>query len=220
MPQPTGEFGVAPAILWIPEATPTAAVVATFRASSEAGAVHLRLELAHESPGTQVSVYRSRSIDFVTRELLTPEPLSFSTAAFTFVDANVEPGVTYHYWAQVHDPDGTSFMNGPVSATAGEGTALTFAAPPRPNPSAHGASFVYRIGADVASRGPVPVSLRLYDLQGRELNVLHEAPQSAGEHRVDWNGTDGHGRRLAAGVYLVRFRAGPVMRTHQVVMLD
>ncbi len=220
MPQPTGEFGLTPAILWIPEAQPTASVVATFRASGEDGAIRIQLDLAHESPGARASVFRSRSIEFATREALTAEPLPFERTAFVYHDDAVEPGTTYHYWVQVHDPDGTSFMNGPVSATAGTGSRVTFAAPPRPNPASHGASFAYRIGTDVAAGGPVAVSLRLYDLQGREVSVLRDGTERAGEHRVDWDGTDRYGRRLAAGVYLVRFRAGSVARTHSLVVVD
>jgi hypothetical protein len=220
MPQPTGEFGVSPAVLWIPEAQPTAVVVATFRAEQEAGAVRITLELMQESPGARVSVFRSTSDDFATRELLTPEPLSFTGRTFTYVDQEVAAGTAYQYWVEVRERDGATFMTGPVSATVGATPAVTFVSSPRPNPTVRGASFAYRIGSDVAPRGPVPVSLRLYDLQGREVSVLHDAPQAAGEYRVDWDGTGGDGRRLAAGVYLMRFRAGSASRTQSVVVVD
>ena len=220
MPQPTYEGGVVAAVVWIPEAMPTPAAVASFHAATEGGAIRVTLELTEATPGARASVFRSTSDDFVTRELLTSEPLPFAGAAFTYLDAQVEPGTTYHYWLLVHEPDGTSFMNGPIAVTAPGDTRVTFVSGPRPNPSTRGASFAYRIGSDVAPHGAVPVSLRLYDLQGREMSVLHDAPQGAGEYRVDWNGTGGDGRPLAAGVYLMRFRAGSVSRTHSVVVVN
>ena len=220
MPQPTFEGGVIPAIVWIPEPAATGTVVATFRAEGAADGIRVTLELTQESPGARASVFRSTSDEFTSRELLTMEPLPIEGASFHYHDAHVAPGIAYHYWIQVHDPDGTSFMNGPVSATAAGGVAVTFAAPPMPNPTSGGATFAYRIGADVVPGGPVPVSLRLYDLQGREVSVLHDGPQAPGEYRVEWDGTDRSGRGLPPGVYLMRFRAGSVTRTHPVVVVD
>lgn len=220
MPQPTVEGGIVPVTAWIPEAQPTAAVVATFRAAVEGEAVRVTLELMQDSPGARASVFRSTSEDFVTRDVLTAEPLPFAGREFSYVDTSVEPGVAYHYWVQVHEPDGSSFMNGPVSATTTVAASVTFAAAPRPNPASNGAAFAYRIGTDVASGGPVPVSLRLYDPQGREVSVLQNASQGPGEYHVAWDGTGSHGRRLPAGVYLMRFQAGTVSQTRHVVVVE
>jgi subtilisin family serine protease len=218
MPAPTVEGGIVPVTVWIPESQPTTGVVATFRAAPEGGAVRVTLDLTQETSGARASVFRSTSDVFATRELLTREPLLFEGTTFSYLDAGVAPGVVYHYWVQVHEPDGSTFMNGPVSATASAD--VTFAAPPWPNPASNGATFAYRIGADVGAGGSVPVSLRLYDAQGREVSVIHEASQGPGEYRVDWDGSGQNGRRLASGVYRMRFRAGHVSRTHPVVVVD
>jgi subtilisin family serine protease len=217
MPQSTYEGGVVPAIVWMPEQPTVAVEVVTFRAAAEAGAVRITLELAREPAGARASVFRSSTSDFATRQLLTPVPLPFAGAAFTFLDDAAQAGVAYHYWVQVREADGTTFMNGPVSVTPG---AMTFAAAPRPNPVSSGATFEYAVGSDVALAGPVRVSLRLYDLQGREVKLLRDTSQGQGRYRVDWNGTGESGQRLAAGVYLMRFRAGAVSRTQPVVVVD
>ncbi|MFH1569625.1 MAG: T9SS type A sorting domain-containing protein, partial [Gemmatimonadota bacterium] len=49
----------------------------------------------------------------------------------------------------------------------------------------------------------MPVSLRLYDVLGQEVAVLvsPDAPQSAGTHRVVWQGRDNAGRPVASGIY-------------------
>ena len=69
---------------------------------------------------------------------LTPEPLPFTGSTLTYNDAGVEPGVTYHYWVEVHRADGSSFMNRPVSHGPVRSRSDV---PPlrRGNPSSHGA---------------------------------------------------------------------------------
>lgn len=47
------------------------------------------------------------------------------------------------------------------------------------------------------------VTLKIYDLIGREVETLVEGSVPAGEHRLDWNATG-----LASGVYLCRLTAG------------
>jgi cytochrome c553 len=53
-----------------------------------------------------------------------------------------------------------------------------------------------------------PVALRVYDQRGRLVRRLVDERLIAGEHTAAWDGRDGEGRALAAGVYLVELRAG------------
>lgn len=48
------------------------------------------------------------------------------------------------------------------------------------------------------------VKLVIFDSQGREVRVLAQGQQTAGEHRVIWNGTSAVGERLASGLYFYR----------------
>jgi hypothetical protein len=56
----------------------------------------------------------------------------------------------------------------------------------------------------------VNVSLKIYDVSGKCQAVLVCGSQPAGFHAVTWNGADDAGRRLPAGIYLVRLEAGTV----------
>ena len=51
---------------------------------------------------------------------------------------------------------------------------------------------------------PERVSLRVYDMLGREVAVLVDERRPAGRHTVRFDA-----RRLASGVYLYRIEAGP-----------
>ncbi|UCG43508.1 MAG: T9SS type A sorting domain-containing protein, partial [candidate division WOR-3 bacterium] len=56
----------------------------------------------------------------------------------------------------------------------------------------------------------------IYDNSGRVVKTLASGAHEAGMHVVDWDGTDEYGRRLPAGVYLVRLEtrgAGAVTKT-------
>ncbi|MBD3222003.1 S8 family serine peptidase [bacterium] len=62
---------------------------------------------------------------------------------------------------------------------------------------------VIRLSLDRTERTRVAV----YDARGRRVATLHDGPLAGGEHRLTWDGRDGRGRQVAAGVYLVQVRA-------------
>jgi hypothetical protein len=135
------------------------------------------------------------------------------------MDDTAEPGVTYSYWVQVHEPDGTSFMNGPLSGRVESRGSITLARPATPNPVRGSTLFEYAIGSDIALAGAVPVTLQLLDLQGRVTRTLHRGDQSAGKYKVTWNLRDDHGARVTPGVYFLRFHAGPVNQQQKVMVV-
>ena len=208
MPQPTGEFGLAPALLWIPEVQPTAILVASFRADPDPSGCRLTLVLAQGGDGLRASVWRSESAEFATRSAVT-EPIGFTGARFEYLDTTARPGRTYHYWVQLLEADGSAVWNGPVAASVG-GVSVTFAAPASPNPVVRDARFHYAIGTDVAAAGPVAVRLTLHDAQGRRVRTLVDGAQGVGRYQAAWDATDDGGRRLSAGVYYLHFQAGAV----------
>jgi phosphatidylserine/phosphatidylglycerophosphate/cardiolipin synthase-like enzyme len=77
-----------------------------------------------------------------------------------------------------------------------------------PNPFRGSTSIVYAI--PVAQQ----VSLRLYDVQGRELQTLVDQLQNAGRYRVDLSV-----RGLASGAYFCRLQVGKVVQQRKMVLL-
>ncbi len=72
------------------------------------------------------------------------------------------------------------------------------------------------IGFDVAREGRI--QLRIYDLRGRRVRTLIDAPLAAGGHQAVWDGRDERGDAVAAGVYLARLSAGGETRTAKAVL--
>lgn len=91
-------------------------------------------------------------------------------------------------------------------------TALRFAAP-QPNPSRGGTTLRYSLPA----RGHV--ELVVLDVNGRIVSRLVTAMQQAGDHRVEWRGTDDHGRVVPAGIYYARLECQGEQRLQRVVRL-
>ncbi len=71
-----------------------------------------------------------------------------------------------------------------------------------PNPFNPETTIQYRVAE--ASR----VTLKIYDLLGREVRTLLDDVRPVGTHSLSWDGRDDRGRLLASGVYIYRLRAG------------
>jgi len=84
-----------------------------------------------------------------------------------------------------------------------------------PNPTTSRASISYELMASSNQ----PVSIGIYDIAGRRLIQLVNAPQAPGVHVIDWDGRDSSGQRVSGGVYFVRGHAGatPVQSSLTVV---
>jgi hypothetical protein len=64
------------------------------------------------------------------------------------------------------------------------------------------------------------VSLAVCDLSGSLVRTLVRAPMQPGRHSVNWDGTDGRGYELPAGVYFVRLDAGGTHLDRKVVLAE
>ena len=65
-----------------------------------------------------------------------------------------------------------------------------------------------------------PVTLRVYDLLGREVATLRSAEREpAGTHTVVWDGRANDGQLAASGTYLYRLEAGGTARTGRMVLV-
>jgi enediyne biosynthesis protein E4 len=63
------------------------------------------------------------------------------------------------------------------------------------------------------------VRLRLIALDGREVVTLLDGEEPAGRRTLSWTGHDRENRRVASGVYIVRFEALGAVRTRKLVIV-
>lgn len=64
-----------------------------------------------------------------------------------------------------------------------------------------------------------PVVLRIYSVLGQEVKKLVEARQEAGIQRVNWDGTDAHGRAVGSGIYFYQLHAGSFQATRKMILM-
>ena len=84
---------------------------------------------------------------------------------------------------------------------------------PAPHPSR--ADLVFALSLPHAG----PVSLLLYDLQGRRVRTLVDAILPPGEQRVIWDGRDAEGHAASPGIYFARLWTPMGARTRRVVRI-
>ena len=99
----------------------------------------------------------------------------------------------------------------PVAESAG--TVVSGLGMFQPNPVGSSSVLAYRLAA------AGPVRIELYDLAGRHVRTLLQAPMAAGEHTVNFTPVDQAGRRIAAGVYFVRLQTTDVTQIRQVTVI-
>jgi uncharacterized lipoprotein YddW (UPF0748 family) len=62
------------------------------------------------------------------------------------------------------------------------------------------------------------VSVKIYDILGREIKTLVSGFKSAGRHKVIWDGRDEQGSYISSGVYFCRMTAGSFSKTIKIVL--
>lgn len=63
------------------------------------------------------------------------------------------------------------------------------------------------------------VTLKIYNLQGKQVRTLVKSRQTANQHQVVWDSKDDNGKPVAAGVYLYRLEAGNFTNTKRLILL-
>ncbi|HNZ96614.1 MAG TPA: FlgD immunoglobulin-like domain containing protein [Thermoanaerobaculia bacterium] len=86
-----------------------------------------------------------------------------------------------------------------------------------PNPCRRQTTIRYSVPG--RGNGALPVRIEIFDVQGRRVALLADAPQVPGEHTVQWNGRDAAGHRISAGVYYCCLRAAGTSAIKTLVVL-
>lgn len=63
------------------------------------------------------------------------------------------------------------------------------------------------------------VSIKVYDILGKEIKLLVKEELSAREHKVQWNGKDNYNRELPSGIYFIKMTAGSYQKTIKAILL-
>ena len=145
-------------------------------------------------------VFRGDAPDFTPHQT----NLMAETDGTSHVDVLPEGEVAYYRLQAV----GANGMGGEAVAPASP-TAVATATPAAvrllgaaPNPFNPRTNIRFELPDDL------PVHLQVFDLRGRLVRTLVDAPLTAGRQEIAWDGRDQAGRNVGAGTYLYRLEAG------------
>ena len=86
-----------------------------------------------------------------------------------------------------------------------------------PNPFNPVTTIRYAVGGKRG--GPVPVTLKVYNVLGQLVRTLVDEEKAAGNYLVSWDGRDDSGQELASGVYLYRLKIEDLRVTKRMLLL-
>lgn len=86
-----------------------------------------------------------------------------------------------------------------------------------PNPFNSTTLIRYQLSAISGPRSAV--SLKIYNVLGREVRTLVNGEKGPGDYAVVWNGKDNQGKGVSSGVYFCRFRKGNLSQIRKMVLL-
>ena len=61
--------------------------------------------------------------------------------------------------------------------------------------------------------------MKIFDALGRGIKVLDAGIKDPGYHTVKWDGKDGYGKKVSAGIYLYQLQIGQYVRTNKMVLI-
>jgi hypothetical protein len=154
-------------------------------------------------------VYRRNLI--TGRVTTLPENGLIPAADRSFVDRRVRPGTAYGYTLNAAASDGSMFWSRPVVVTTRGLTTVLYQNHPNPfNPTTR-----IDFNLDRAAK----ITLAIYDVSGKLLTKLIDAPMSPGSYSEEWNGLDSQGEPVASGIYFYRLTAGKQSLTRKMALL-
>ena len=128
--------------------------------------------------------------------------------------------VTYYYWLQSTEYDGTMEFFGPVSVKTEIitddnmvlplATQLNSAYPNPFNPST-------TISFDIKEK--TNVNIEIFNIKGQRVKQLVNQEVATGRHRIVWNGTDHNNRPVSSGVYFYKMQASEYSKINKIIMM-
>ncbi len=174
------------------------------------GQVTLTWTTASEKDNDYFEIQRQANSDWIT--VGTVQGTNEVTGSnYQYVDSDVINGVTYTYRLISHD----------INGTVHEYELTAQATPGRPSVPVQYALYqnypnpfnpITTISYDVAETGFV--SLKIYDVVGREVAILVDGKLAAGSYAATWNA-----RGLPSGIYLCRMDAGSFTKVRKLLLV-
>ena len=173
--------------------------------------VKLSWSTATELNNNGFEIQRKNGNEFVTVGFVKGNGTTTNSHDYSFIDKELTPG-KYSYRLKQLDFNGKYEYSAVIDVQVVLG--LKFALLQNyPNPFNPETSIKYSIPQDSK------VSVRVYNVTGKEIMTLVDQDMLAGSYEVKWNGKDNSGSTVSAGVYFVKLSSGKFTDTKKVMFL-
>jgi hypothetical protein len=89
-----------------------------------------------------------------------------------------------------------------------------------PNPFNPSTKIPFTVrGSQFVVRGPIPTTLKIYNILGQKVRILVDEPKRPGSYEVIWDGKDERGKDLSSGIYFYQLKLGEFTQTKRMVLL-
>jgi hypothetical protein len=186
----------------------------SFTASAKGKEVTLSWSTATELNNQGFEVQRKfGSNDFVTVGSVKGHGTTTSTNNYTYVDKLIDPG-KYFYRLKQMDYGGTFEYSNEIEVEVRILDKFTLEQN-YPNPFNPTTTIEFGIPASLnPSKGATFVTLKVYDILGKEVKTLVNEEREAGYHSIDFNARD-----LPSGVYFYQLQAGSFIEMKKMILL-
>ena len=183
----------------------------TFTALSVNSGVELKWATATEVNNYGFEVERKSNNTWDNIAFVPGHGNSNSPKQYSYTDKNLTNGNTFQYRLKQIDNEGTFEYSNTIEVNA---------VPSRfelsqnfPNPFNPSTTIKYYTPKNSF------VTLKVYDMLGREITTLVNEQIASGYHEVNWNGLDSKGESVSSGVYIYRLTAGNFTQTKKMNLL-
>ncbi len=154
--------------------------------------------------GDKVELARSTSSN---GEYTVIKEFAANAGEYSYIDSSVETGNTYYYKVLV---DGREY--GPVSGIySGIGANVYALDKAAPSPFEKATVIRYQVPKDSE------VSIKVYDITGREIRTLVDGMVKRGVYNITWDGRDNDGNIVPGGIYIYKMVSGDFKAEHRII---
>jgi hypothetical protein len=82
-----------------------------------------------------------------------------------------------------------------------------------PNPFNEATTIFYSLGEDG------PVTLEIFNILGQRVTMIVDEFQTAGRHRISWDGRDQRGKHIGSGIYFYRLATGQFSQSKKMILM-
>ena len=186
--------------------------------NQESGNITLTWHAENEIGNVGYHVWRSehetKDYERITTSLINGNPGSMSGHEYSFIDKKISHGITYWYKIESISIHGNSEFSGPVSAVGTLPIPDDFGLSQNyPNPFNPETTIEYQLPEDSK------VTIRIFNLLGKQIKELVNGFEQAGYLAVIWDGKDFQKNDVSSGIYLIQMQAGKFHEVRKATIL-